>query len=110
MNDVDHCADDCSQTTIGGLSGCHPDYVMVLVAANNGVSRMTREHLGVALALQLPLLVVVTKIDICPPNVRHELQCNALIRSSIMAKKPLMSDSETHTFDIVPSSEITARR
>ena len=26
-------------------------------------------HLGLSLALQVPLYVVVTKIDMCPPNV-----------------------------------------
>lgn len=30
---------------------------------------MAKEHLGLALALQVPVYVVVTKIDMCPPNV-----------------------------------------
>ena len=30
---------------------------------------MTKEHLGLALALAVPVFVVVTKIDMCPPNV-----------------------------------------
>lgn len=37
--------------------------MLLVVAANTGVSTMTREHLGLALALRLPLVVVVTKID-----------------------------------------------
>lgn len=37
-----------------------------------GVIGMTKEHLGLALALNVPVFVVVTKIDMCPPNVLQE--------------------------------------
>ena len=30
------------------------------------------EHLGLALALSVPVFVVVTKIDMCPPNVLQD--------------------------------------
>ena len=30
------------------------------------------EHLGLALALNVPVFVVVTKIDMCPPNVLQD--------------------------------------
>ena len=33
---------------------------------------MTKEHLGLALALNVPVFVVVTKVDMCPPNVLQE--------------------------------------
>lgn len=33
---------------------------------------MTKEHLGLALALSVPVFVVVTKVDMCPPNVLQE--------------------------------------
>eukprot|EP00041_Stephanoeca_diplocostata_P035932 m.1285373 g.1285373 ORF g.1285373 m.1285373 type:complete len:159 (+) comp24780_c0_seq33:491-967(+) len=46
-----------------------PSFVMLLVGANAGVIGMAKEHLGLALALNKPVLVVVTKIDMCPPNV-----------------------------------------
>ncbi len=34
-----------------------------------GVQVMTREHISIACALSLPMYVVVTKVDICPPNI-----------------------------------------
>jgi GTPase len=37
------------KTTILGLSGLLPDYALVMVGLNMGVSKMTREHLGLAL-------------------------------------------------------------
>lgn len=46
-----------------------PDYSMIIVGANMGVSRMTKEHLGISLALKVPIFIVITKIDIAPPSV-----------------------------------------
>ena len=33
---------------------------------------MTKEHLGLALSLNLPVFVALTKIDMCPPNVYQD--------------------------------------
>lgn len=33
---------------------------------------MTKEHLGLALALSVPVFVVVTKIDMCPANILQD--------------------------------------
>lgn len=45
---------------------------MIVVGANMGVSRMTREHLGISLALGIPIFIVVTKIDISPKQIYDE--------------------------------------
>lgn len=42
------------KTTVFGMTGCNPDYVMLMIAANNGIIGMTKEHLGLALALSVP--------------------------------------------------------
>jgi GTPase len=55
-----------------GLVGLLPDYSMIIVGANMGVSRMTKEHLGISLALKVPIFIVITKIDIAPENVYEE--------------------------------------
>jgi GTPase len=34
-----------------------------------GVVGMCKEHLGVALALKVPVFFVVTKVDICPEHI-----------------------------------------
>ena len=60
------------KTTMFGLVGLLPDYCMVIVGANMGVSRMTKEHLGITLALKIPLFIVITKIDIAPESVYQE--------------------------------------
>jgi GTPase len=40
-----------------------------MVGANAGVIGTAKEHLQLALSLSVPVLVVVTKIDMCPPQV-----------------------------------------
>jgi GTPase len=46
-----------------------PDYSLIIIGANMGMSKMTREHLGVSLFLKIPFVIVLTKIDIAPTNV-----------------------------------------
>jgi GTPase len=57
------------KTTIFGLTGLVPDYAMIVIGANMGVQRMTKEHLGIALALKVPIYIVITKIDIAPEDI-----------------------------------------
>merc|ERR1712038_1449929 len=60
------------KTTVFGMTGHAPDFGMLMVGSNAGIVGMTKEHLGLALALSVPVFVVVTKIDMCPPNVLQE--------------------------------------
>ncbi|XP_062845568.1 GTP-binding protein 2b [Trichomycterus rosablanca] len=53
------------KTTIFGLTSYCPDFAMLVVGANTGVAGTTREHLGLALALKVPVFVVVSKVDVC---------------------------------------------
>ena len=74
------------KTTLLGLMGIPPDYVIVVVGANMGVSKMTKEHLGIASALDLPIIVVVTKVDmVLPETTKQTIQeiRNVLSQSSL---------------------------
>ena len=76
------------KTTMFGLVGLMPDYSMIVVGANMGVSKMTREHLGISLALGVPLFVVITKIDLAPEETYLEtLQTLTKILQSPQAGK-----------------------
>ncbi|KAJ1804186.1 hypothetical protein LPJ75_005655, partial [Coemansia sp. RSA 2598] len=79
------------KTTVFGMAGGAPDYVMLMVAANAGLSGMAREHLGLALALGIPVFVVITKIDMCPANVLDATlkQLTKVLRSSGCRKLPI---------------------
>lgn len=52
------------RTTIFGLMGHLPHVVLLLVSAVSGIAGTTREHLSLAKALDLPVVVIVTKIDL----------------------------------------------
>ena len=45
---------------------------MIVVGANAGFQKMTKEHLGITIALGIPLFIVVTKIDMAPDNILKE--------------------------------------
>merc|ERR1719458_2070041 len=84
------------KTTIFGLVGLCPDYAMIVVNANAGFQRMSREHLGIALALGIPIVVVVTKVDVAPTNVFEDnlaMLCK-LLKSSAVRRPPLVVETQ----------------
>lgn len=50
------------KTSIYGMTGLVPNYCQIIIGANAGIIGSTKEHLGLALALKVPLFIVVTKI------------------------------------------------
>jgi elongation factor 1-alpha len=57
------------KTTTYGITGYYPDYAIVIIAANRGILKMTKEHLCILLYLNIPIILVVTRIDIAPPDI-----------------------------------------
>lgn len=57
------------KTTLKGLTGGYIDYVLLIIGANMGVSMMTKEHISIAYALQIPIIIVVTKMDLSNDHV-----------------------------------------
>lgn len=84
------------KTTIYGLSGCHPDYVLIVVGANMGLSRMTKEHLGIVLALEIPFFIVMTKVDMVEEEIAKKTlkMLNKLMTCSVVNKLPMVIDYE----------------
>jgi GTPase len=58
-----------TQTTLFGMTGCLPDFVILMVGANAGLIGMSKEHLGIALALAVPVVVCITKVDMTPAHI-----------------------------------------
>lgn len=79
------------RTTVFGLLSSSPNYCLLMVAANNGLVGMSKEHLGIALALNVPVMVVITKIDICPPNILEQTitQITKILKSPGARKIPV---------------------
>jgi GTPase len=57
------------KTTIRGMTLSYPDYAMLMVGANMGLTGTAKEHLQLALSLQIPIFIVLTKIDIAPKQI-----------------------------------------
>jgi elongation factor 1-alpha len=62
------------RTTIRGLVGQRLDYGLIVVAADDGPTRTTREHLGILLAMELPTIVALTKVDMVEPDRVSEVE------------------------------------
>ncbi|KXT18488.1 hypothetical protein AC579_2264 [Pseudocercospora musae] len=79
------------RTTVFGLLSSEPNYCLLMVAANNGLIGMSKEHLGIALALNVPVMVVITKIDICPPQILQQTltQITKILKSPGARKIPI---------------------
>jgi elongation factor 1-alpha len=77
------------RTTIRGLVGQKLDYGLLTVAADDGPTDTTREHLGILLATDLPTMVAITKTDLVDDErlVEVEREVERLLRE--VEKTPL---------------------
>jgi GTPase len=60
------------KTTMYGVSALMPHYAIILIGANMGVQRMTKEHIGIVVSLGIPFFIVFTKIDIAPKEKKEK--------------------------------------
>ncbi|KAI9243508.1 P-loop containing nucleoside triphosphate hydrolase protein [Helicostylum pulchrum] len=83
------------KTTVFGMTGTAPEFAMLMVGANAGMVGMSKEHLGLALSLGIPVLVVITKIDQCPAHVleKNIKQLNSILKSKSCRKIPLFVEN-----------------
>lgn len=79
------------KTTVFGMTGSAPEFAMLMVGANAGMIGMSKEHLGLALSLGIPVLVVITKIDRCPAHVLEKTikELTSILKSKSCRKIPL---------------------
>lgn len=64
------------RTTLSGISSNHLDYALIMVGANlgevicaEGSRGMTVEHLSICITYKILPIIVITKIDMAPPQV-----------------------------------------
>lgn len=98
------------RTTVFGLLSSSPNYCLLMVAANNGLIGMSKEHLGIALALNVPVMVVVTKIDICPPHILEQTmtQITRILKSPGARKIPIQI--RTREDAVVTATQFVSQR
>lgn len=98
------------KTTLFGLTGLMPDFALLIVGSNMGVQIMTREHISISCALNLPMFVAITKVDICPPNVLQNTRRTLakLLRSHGKMPHPVKDmDSVVIAAEAIVSNRIT---
>lgn len=87
------------RTTVFGMLSSSPNYCLLMVAANNGLIGMSKEHLGIALSLNVPVMVIITKVDICPPNILQQTrtQLTKILKSPGARKIPVFIKTQEDT-------------
>jgi len=88
------------KTTVCGLTGYSPHRAMLVVSANSGIAGTTREHLHLALALKVPLLVVVTKIDLTSATT---------LRNTLLTLETMLRDQQPLRVVDEPSAAAAAQ-
>jgi len=80
------------RTTIRGLVGQKLDYGLLVVAADDGPTKTTREHLGILLATELPTIVAITKADAVSDDrlAAVEREAESMLRDA--GQTPLLVD------------------
>ena len=74
------------KTTILGLSSSIPDLCIITIGANMGITRMTKEHIFLCVMLNIPMAIIITKIDIC--KNREEVMTNTILDLKKILKLP----------------------
>ncbi|XP_013391354.1 GTP-binding protein 2-like [Lingula anatina] len=84
------------KTTIFGLTGYAPDFAMLVISANTGIAGTTKEHLGLALAVDVPVFYVISKIDMSRPTYieRTITHLERLLKSPGCNKIPFRVETE----------------
>lgn len=81
------------KTTVAGLTGYLPHYAMLVVSGSAGILGMTREHLTLAMALDVPFFIVVTKTDVTSP-AQTLGNLESVLKSTGCHKVPLVIRNE----------------
>lgn len=81
------------RTTVQGLTGYSPHHAMLVVSGSAGIVGMTREHLALAVALDVPFFVVITKTDLVAPNDSIN-SLETVLKSAGCRKVPLIVQNE----------------
>jgi GTPase len=91
------------KTTVHGITGMFPDRGIIVIGANTGITKLTREHIGLLLCVRIPFMVIITKIDMAPEQIYLDLQ--KTIKKLLQRNAP---DKTLHFIDnIIHSDEQT---
>ena len=82
------------RTTIRGILGQNIDYGLLVVAADDGITHITKEHLGLLLATGIPVIVCITKIDKVGKKKVEKVEKEVSLLLKNVGKVPFMIKEE----------------
>jgi GTPase len=96
------------KTTINGLTGLTPDFGCVVIGANMGIQKMTKEHIGLCLFLKIPFFIILTKVDLAPQNKYQETmdELKRLLRHKLLNKFPIEITDKTAENEQIKVAEL----
>eukprot|EP00798_Chlamydomonas_sp_ICE-L_P007097 gene7097-200_t len=98
------------KTTLYGMTALLPDYTLLCVCASTGLGHMSREHLAVAVALEIPVAIVITKCDnVAAEQIESVLHAflSSLYPDKQRSPYPPSSDKTVKTSSSPPPEEST---
>lgn len=91
------------KTTMCGLNGCYIDYAMITIGVDRGIVGMAKEHLAIAVALKIPIFVVITKIDVAIEEKYNKIieSLKNIFKHPIAGNKEIKLVDDTNITDII---------
>ncbi len=81
------------RTTIRGIMGQKLSYGLLTIAADQGPTHITKEHLGIILAMELPVIVAMTKVDVVNSEKAVQTQQKIFELLKLVGRIPFMVKS-----------------
>lgn len=93
------------RTTISGLNGYFINYAMLTIGADRGIIGMTKEHISVALALKIPIYIVITKKDIAQEQKLNRIlnRLKVIFKSNFAGKKETIIVDNSNIDNVIES-------
>ncbi|CAH0731216.1 unnamed protein product, partial [Brenthis ino] len=93
------------RTTLHGLTGYSPHYAMLVISATAGITKITEEHIGLLLALDMPFFAVINKCEL-NNNVGNIVARLAQLLEPASKKPLLITDENLARNCVVPQKSI----
>lgn len=91
------------KTTIHGVSSGMADYALILVNSRHPPNQMTKQHLNLCCSFNIPVVVLLTKVDGCPEHALKDTtqKVMTMLRAPDVRKKPFMVRDEDDLFTCI---------
>jgi elongation factor 1-alpha len=99
------------RTAIRGILGQKVDYALLVIDASEGITTITKEHMGIAIAMEMPMIIALTKMDRVNEEELRTLEENISILLKKLGRVPYRVKNHKMILDnekIVPIATCSA--